>query len=154
MKHNAAVLPRLAACLFLALLAGCAGRDPETGARYRVLWSAERVADHVVLGEGSASVRVEGAAQVKTGQREPAEGRPAVSRFAARVQRGPAPGVLEVVSRTSLTELIRTPKGKLKRQKRVIGALIPMRPGERQLASSVSDPIAVTLQLERAPGRP
>ena len=61
--------------------------------------------------------------------------------------------MIDVISRTALTQRIRTPKGKLKRQKRTIGALIPMRVGERQLSSSTSDPVAVTLQLERAPGR-
>ncbi len=145
-------MPRsIASCALAALLAGCAANNSEAGARYRVLWSVRRTADHVALGEASARVAVGGTAQVKTGQRLPTEDRPAVMGFSAHLQRGSSPGVLEVISRTSLTELIRTPKGKLKRQKRVIGALIPMRPGERQLSSSAGDPIAVTLQLERTP---
>lgn len=134
-----------------ALLAGCAAHGSESGARYRVLWSVERPADHAALGDASARLGVGATAQVKTGQHLPTEDRPALTAFSAHLQRGSSAGVLEVISRTSLTEVIRTPKGKLKRQKRVIGALIPMRPGERQLSSSASDPIAVTLQLERTP---
>lgn len=141
--------------LACALLAGCAANDPAQGdgARYRVLWSAERVSDHLALGAASASVRLGGAAaRVRTAQR-PTEARPAITGFSARVQQGAKPGVIEVISRVSVIEETRTPKGKLKRQKRAIGALIPMQPGERQLSSSSSDPIAVTLQLDRAPAR-
>lgn len=155
LTHSGGVFKRVPiACLLAALLAGCAANDraPEGTARYRVLWSAERVSDHLALGAASANVRLGGTVRVSTAQR-PTEQRPAITAFSARVQRGSKPGVLEVISRVSVVEETRTPKGKLKRQKRAIGALIPMRPGERQLSSSPSDPIAVTLQLERAPAR-
>lgn len=158
LKHNARVpenaLCQTACLLGCALLVGCAGNDrASTDARqYRVLWSAERVSDHLALSSASARVSLGGTVRVGTVQR-PSEERPAITEFLAKVQRGPKPGVIEVISRTSVTEETRNPKGKLKRQKRVIGALIPMRVGERQLSSSPSDPVAVTLQLERAPSR-
>lgn len=148
---NAPIVCLLAAA---ALLAGCASPD-HAGAdasRYRVVWSAERVSDHLALGSASARVSLGGTARVRTAQR-PSEERPAITGFFAKVQRGPKPGLLEVITQTSVIEETRTPKGKLKRQKRFIGALIPMRVGERQLSSSAGDLIAVTLELERAPSR-
>ena len=135
------------------VLTGCAsGPGPEgSGARYRVIWTAEHASDHAPLAASSALVRMGGTVSVKTGEKDPTEERPAITAFSVYLKPGSKPGVVEAISRAFVRQVIKTPKGKLKRQKRVIGALIPMHPGDRQLTSSTSDPIAVTLQLERAP---
>ena len=135
------------------LAVGCAGPapTPANAAPYRVVWHAKRAADNTPLVAVTSPVlRVGGSATVRTDSQTPGENRPAFPEFTARLSPTNQPGRVELVTRASLHEVARNKKGKLKKSKRYIGALLPIRPGETLGVNGPGDPIVVEVRLEAA----
>ena len=133
--------------------AGCAGPTvaPANAARYRVVWIAKRAADNTPLvGVTSPVVRVDGSVTVRTDSQKEAENRPAFPVFVARLSRSNRAGLVELVTRASLREVTLGKKGKLKRSKRYIGGLLPIRPGETLGVNGPGDPVVLSVRLEPA----
>ena len=142
--------PRLLVCAALALLPACADHPhPAARAEYRLDWTATRVADHAPLVSVAMDLPFPGAAAIRTDSVQPQEARPAFPRFSASLSPTHTQGTLELVARASLREIHRNKKGKLRKTKRNIGALIPIRPGETQTLSAASDPVHLEVRLER-----
>ncbi len=142
------------AALALACLgaAGCAGRSPTPAgapAGYRVYFSATRLKDHTVLVAGSTPAFLGQTAQVRTASTVAAEDLPALPNFAATVSLTRTPGMVQLITKTSIRELVRTKKGKLRLTKRDQGALLPVRLGEAQNASPTGDPVQIEVRVER-----
>ena len=130
-------------------LSSCATAPPPTRADYRLVWTATRLSDHAPLIKTSMSVAVGRPSSLRTDSARPTEDKPAFTSFTARLSTTKAPDVLQLVTRADLRESIRNKKGKLRVSKRNIGALLPIRPGETQLASLPTDPVQLEVRLER-----
>ena len=132
---------------------GCAGTTnpavPDSTAAYRVEWSASRAANGAALRSASTVVRAGQKREARTDSTRPEEDKPAFPNFTVALAPARKDGVHELYVRVGLQEVSRTRKGKLRRKKRNIGALIPIRVGETQQISSSSDPIRVDVRLER-----
>ena len=124
-------------------------RPGQSGAVYRVSWTATRTSDHAPLASGSVTVAMESSATVRLHPAQPTEDRPAFTRFSARLHATRNPGVLQLVTRADLREAARDKKGRLKPTKRNIGALLPIRVGETQATSIPGDPVHLEVRLER-----
>ncbi len=145
------MIPRWLTLGCVVLLCSCA-TAPAARSRvvYRLVWTATRASDHSSLVSVSTKVAPGQAARVRTDSTRATEEKPAFPQFAARLSRTKNPGVYELVTRASLQEASRNRKGKLRFNKRNIGALVPIRPGQPpQLISSASDPIRLEVHLER-----
>ncbi len=148
---------RLAFIVLLGLpAAGCATKPatPANAPGYRVTWTVRRASDNVSLaGVTSPPVRVGGGeVRVRTDSREPSENRPAFPEFRARLS--PNRGgrrLTELVTRVFVREEYRTKKGKRKVSRRVIGALLPIRPGETLGVNGPGDPLVVEVRLGDGP---
>lgn len=148
---------RLALTVLLGLLAaGCATKPaaPANAPSYRVTWTVRRASDNAPLaGVTSPPVRVGGGeVRVRTDSREPSENRPAFPEFRARLS--PNRGdrrLTELVTRVFVREEYRTKKGKRKVSRRVIGALLPIRPGEALGVNGPGDPLVVEVRLGSGP---
>ena len=150
-------LCRLAFAVLLGLLAaGCATKPsvPANAPSYRVTWTVRRASDNAPLaGVTSPPVRVgAGELRVRTDSREPSENRPAFPEFCARLS--PNRGdrrLTELVTRVLVREEYRTKKGKRKVNQRIIGALLPIRPGETLGVNGPGDPVVVEVRLGDGP---
>ena len=136
----------------LLLAAGCAHptvNAPTTGKTYRAVWTVRRAADNKPLANvSSPPVRVGGGElRVKTDSQRAEEGRLAFPEFLARLSPMRRSTEIELVTRVTLLEAHRNKKGKLKVSKRFIGALLPIRPGEKLGVSGPGDPLAVEVEL-------
>lgn len=145
--------PILFRCLVpsVLVLTGCAGQTPTPTRRadaFAVVFSVTRTADHAGLASVSLPVNVGGEAKVKLNVRAPSENQPVVPGVLTRLNRTRQPGVYELVTRVSVREAIRNKKGKLKVNRRFIGALVPTRPGETLIVNAEGDPIHVEARLE------
>ena len=140
----------LAVSLLLSA-AGCAGTSaPRNASSYRVTWSVRRASDNASLASVvSPPVRVgAGETRVRTDRREPSENRPAFPEFRARlepIRRDRRP--YELVTRVLVREEFRTKKGKRKISQRIIGALLPIRPGETLGVNGPGDPLVVEVRI-------
>ena len=152
------VLPRASAFFLLALtaLAGssCQSRPPAQHGAYRVVWSAFRARDNTPLASFTSPVfGVNGFVDVRTDSSLPTEDRPAFPRFTARLSSNPLhPAALQLVTRAYVEEVLRTKKGKRKKNRRVIGGLLPIRSGETQDFNGPGDAIHLTVRLEGGGG--
>lgn len=147
-------VPKIFRCFALAalVLTGCAGRTPNPARgpnAFTVVFSVTRAKDHAAIASISLPTIPGSEARTKVAAKAPAENEPAVREFIARLNRTRQPGVYELVTRVSLREAIRNKKGKLKVNKRFIGALAPTRVGESQVVSAEGDPVQVEARLER-----
>ena len=97
----------------------------------------------------SVPVSLGGQGKVETASKTPTENQPALQEFIARLKRLKQPGVYELVTRATVREAIRNKKGKLRVNKRYLGALVPTRLGETQVVSADGDPIHLEARLER-----
>ena len=136
----------------LLLTAGCshpAVDSPTTGQVYRAVWTVRDAANNQhLIGVTSPPVRVGGGElRVRTDSQRATEERPAFPEFLARLTPMRRSTQIEVVTRVTVLEARRNKKGKLKVHKRFIGALLPMRPGEKLGVSGPGDPIAVEVEL-------
>ena len=148
-----AVLPCFVPVLLLA--AGCAHpavNSPTTGQVHRVTWTVRRAADNrLSAGVTSPPVRVGGKElRVKTDSQRPDVDRPAFPEFLARLSPIRRSTEIGLVTRVTVLEAHRNKKGKLKVNKRFIGALLPIRPGEKLGVSGPGDPFAVEVELDGA----
>ncbi len=145
-----AALLCLAPVLWLA--AGCAhpANGPTEGQVHRVTWTVRRADNNQPLaGVTSPPVRVGGGRlAVKTDSRLATEDRPAFPEFVVRLSPIRRSTQIELVTRVAVLETHRNKKGKLKVNKRYIGGLLPMRPGEKLGVSGPGDPIAVEVELD------
>ncbi len=139
---------------FLAV--GCASRPsaPANAPSHRVTWTVRRASDNAPLANvTSPPVRVGGGElRVRTDSREPSENRPAFPEFRARLS--PNRGdrrLTELVTRVFVREEYHTKKGKRKVSRRIIGALLPMRPGETLGVNGPGDPVVVEVRLGSGP---
>ncbi len=138
----------------LWLTAGCSSHPtvnaPTVGRAYRATWTVRRAADNQgLLGVTSPLVRVGGGElRVRTDSRRATEQRPAFPEFLVKFSPMRRSTQIEVKTRVTVLEAHRTKKGKLKVNKRYIGALLPMRPGEKLGVSGPGDPIAVEVELD------
>lgn len=135
-----------------SFLVGCASTteapSPTSTAAYRVEWSASQAANGAALRSASTEVRVGQRLDVRTDSTRPEEEKPAFPNFTVALSPARKNGMHELYVRVGLQEVIRTRKGKLRRKKRNIGALIPIRAGETQQISSSSDLIRMDVRLE------
>ncbi|MBE7211492.1 MAG: hypothetical protein INR65_10785 [Gluconacetobacter diazotrophicus] len=137
----------------LLLAAGCSSHPsvnaPTVGRAYRVTWTVRRAADNQSLaGVASPPVRVGGGElRVRTGSQRAAENRPAFPEFLVKLSPMRRSTQIELKTRVTVLEARRTKKGKLKVSKRYIGALLPMRPGEKLGVNGPGDPLAVEVEL-------
>lgn len=118
---------------------------------YRIVWNVTRAADNASLLAASAPAEVNRTSTLRTDLTTPEENRPALplltasfSPIAARA------GFFELKVLASVREVARNKKGKLKRSKRNIGALLPIRLGENQVASAEGDPLRLEVRVEAA----
>ncbi len=155
-QHGAQIMMSvqiLLRCFVLAalFLTGCAGQRQSLAHgsnAYTVAFTVTRSADHAVIASVSLPIILGGDAKVKTPARAPGENQPVVLGALARLNGTRQPGVYELVTRVSVRETIRNKKGKLKINKRFIGALVPTRLGETQIVSAEGDPVQVEARLE------
>ena len=139
----------------LVLAAGCAHptvNSPTTGQVHRVTWTVRRAAyNRLLAGVTSPPVRVGSKElRVETGQQRADVDRPAFPEFRMKLSPMRRSTQIEVVTHATVLEAHRNKKGKLKVDKRFIGALLPMRPGEKLGVSGPGDPIAVEVELDGA----
>ncbi len=138
----------------LLLAAGCAHPDakgPTSGQTYRAVWTVRRAADNKPLaGVTSPPVRVGGGElRVRTDSQRAEDNRPAFPEFLARLSPIRRSAQIELVTRVTVLDAVRNKKGKLKVHKRFIGALLPIRPGEKLGVSGPGDPVVVEVELVR-----
>ena len=136
----------------LLLAAGCshpADDSPTNGRVYRAVWTVRRADNNQhLIGVTSPPVRVGGGElRVKTASQRAEEDRPAFPEFLARLSPMRRSTQIELVTRVTVLEARRNKKGKLKVHKRFIGALLPIRPGEKLGVSGPGDPLAVEVEL-------
>ena len=137
----------------LLLTAGCASRPavnaPTVGRAYRGTWDVRRAGDNRhFVGAASPPVRVGGGElRVKTDSQHATVDRPAFPEFLVKLSPIRRSTQIELKTRVTVLEAHRTKKGKLKVNKRYIGALLPMRPGEKLGVSGPGDPVAVEVEL-------
>ena len=135
-------------CIFAALLC-LAAAPPARAQSHRVSWTATRVSDKTLLMSASGAINVGGSVNLRTDSQTAEQDKPALPRINARLKQiRRRPGEFQLVSRVWVLELTPNKKGRLKRTKRFIGSLLPIRPGETQTASSAGDAIRVEVRLE------
>lgn len=140
----------LVACAIGLAVAGCAGtpaRPLRSG--YVAVLNVTRLKDHSALASASLPLALGQKAVRHARVGKPTEDTPVFPTFAATLQTTRTPGVYQVVTRVSIREAARNKKGKLKYSKRDEGALLPVRLGETQLASTAADPIQIDIRVER-----
>ncbi len=138
----------------LMLAAGCArpaAQGPTSGQTYRAVWTVRNAADNKLLaGVTSPPVRVGGGElRVRTESQRAGDNRPAFPEFLARLSPIRRSTQIELVTRVTVLDAVRNKKGKLKVHKRFIGALLPIRPGEKLGVNGPGDPITVEVELVR-----
>ena len=145
-----AVLPGVMSVLCLA--AGCAGptaNAPASRESYRVVWTVRRAADNRSLAHvTSPPVRLDGGElRVRTDLQRAEENRPALPEFLAKVSSMRGSARVELITRATVLDAERNKKGKIKVHKRFIGALLPIRPGEKLGVNGPGDPLVVEVEL-------
>jgi hypothetical protein len=120
-------------------------------ASYRIFWNVTRASDNAPLLAVSTPAEANRTSVLRTDSTTPQENRPALplltASFSPMKERA---GVFELKVLARVREVTRNKKGKLKRSKRNIGALLPVRLGESQTVSAEGDPIRLEARVEAA----
>lgn len=158
-RGHGATIP-LAFALCVLLLVGCArhgasddkqvrlAAETQRG-RYLVQFTAVRLKDQSPLTTATIPVGVGQRVTVKRTTPKPTEITPEFTAFTAALDPTAKAGVLQLVTKVAIREAAHNKKGKLKFSQRNQGALLPIRPGESQVASESGDPVQITVRLER-----